>query len=59
MIGKKAGYIDKTGKMVINPQYDFVEDFSKGLARVVVGERSEIKIGYFDKTGKYIWNPTN
>ncbi len=30
----KYGYIDKTGNTVIEPKYDFAEDFSEGLACV-------------------------
>ncbi len=30
-----CGYIDKTGKFVIAPQYDLAEDFSQGLAAVM------------------------
>lgn len=48
------GYIDKTGRFVIKPQFKSAEPFSGGLARVGDGE----KFGYIDKTGKYIWNPT-
>lgn len=36
-VGGKRGYIDATGKLVINPQYDSVSDFSEGLAMVCVG----------------------
>jgi hypothetical protein len=55
LVGKKWGYIDKTGKMVINPQFDEAGQFTEGLALVTVGGR----IGYIDNTGRYIWNPTN
>lgn len=30
----KTGYVDKTGKIVIKPQYEFAGDFSDGLAAV-------------------------
>ena len=53
VVGGKYGYIDKTGKLVINPQFDDAHDFSKGLARVRIGD----KWGYIDKTGKYVINP--
>ena len=48
------GFIDKEGKAVIAPQFDFAESFSGGLARVKIG-RNE---GYIDATGKFVWNPT-
>jgi len=37
-VGEKKGYIDKTGKLVINPKYDVAADFQEGLALVCVGE---------------------
>src|SRR3990170_1437960 len=49
----KWGFIDKTGKYVINPQFDYVFSFSEGLARVRLGG----KWGFIDKTGKYVINP--
>ncbi|MCG2727021.1 MAG: WG repeat-containing protein [Elusimicrobia bacterium] len=52
-IGNHFGYIDKTGKYVINPQFDFAGQFSEGLANVVFGG----KAGYIDKKGKYVINP--
>jgi WG containing repeat len=38
IIGGKTGYIDETGKLIINPQYDSAGNFSEGLAVVCVGE---------------------
>lgn len=50
----KWGYIDKTGKYVINPQFDVAGAFAEnGLACVESGE----KRGYIDKTGSYVINP--
>ena len=51
-IGGKIGYIDKTGKIVINPQFDGVGIFAEGLAKVRIGD----KYGYIDKTGKIVIN---
>ena len=48
--GGKWGYIDKTGKFVIEPRFDGAEDFSEGLAPVKLGD----KWGYIDKTGKLV-----
>jgi len=49
----KWGYIDKTGQIVIKPQFDNAENFSEGLARVKVGD----KYGYIDKTGQIVIKP--
>ena len=35
-MAKKSGFIDKTGKVVIEPQFDGVGDFSEGLASVAI-----------------------
>ena len=48
------GYIDASGAMVIQPVYDCGWEFSKGLARVRVGDTE----GYIDKTGRYVWEPS-
>ena len=37
IVGGKRGYIDKAGKLVINPQWDSSYEFSEGLAVVCVG----------------------
>ena len=47
------GFLDKTGKIVINRQFDSAAEFSEGLAVVKSGD----KYGYIDKTGKTIINP--
>jgi len=47
------GYIDKKGNVVINPQFDYANKFSEGLAAVKIGD----KWGYVDKMGKYVINP--
>ena len=33
----KSGFIDKTGRIVINPQFDLPAFFSEGLAAVFIG----------------------
>ena len=33
-MARKYGFIDKSGKMVIEPQFDDAEPFSEGLAKV-------------------------
>lgn len=50
----KWGYMNKSGEIVIDYQFDNVGNFTEdGLAYVVTDE----KYGFIDKTGKYIVNP--
>jgi len=49
----KFGYIDKTGNVIIESQFDSAWDFSEGLARVSI----EGKYGYIDDTGEYVISP--
>ncbi len=51
--GGKWGFIDTTGKWVIDPQFEEVKYFADGLAPVRVGGRW----GYIDQKGKFIVNP--
>lgn len=68
----KWGFIDNTGKFVIQPQFNEAHSFVDGIAFVKIGSYdattmidvvgafdTEGKWGYIDKTGKYIWQPTN
>jgi hypothetical protein len=47
------GYIDRTGRVVIPPQYDETYGFSEGLGRVVVNG----KWGFIDKKGQMVIEP--
>lgn len=49
----KWGYIDKSGAIVITPQWDEAELFSEGLARVSV----DGKYGYINSNGEYVIKP--
>lgn len=51
--GGKCGYVDKTGKIVINPQYEAVRPFSEGLAAV----RQGFLWGFIDKNGNIVIKP--
>jgi hypothetical protein len=51
--GERWGYIDGTGKIVINPQFDRAGDFRNARAPVRIGD----KWGYIDALGKYRINP--
>jgi hypothetical protein len=46
----KMGYIDRTGCIVIAPQFEIANDFSEGLAIVV----TDGGYGYIDKEGKLV-----
>ncbi len=47
------GYIDKSGRVKIAPQFDAAGDFSDGLALVAIADR----YGYIDDAGKFAINP--
>lgn len=54
----KCGFIDKTGKIVIEPKYKQIGYFSEGLA--AVSEESDkytAKFGYIEQTGKMVIEP--
>ena len=63
---EKWGYIDKTGKIVVEPQYWSACDFSHGWARVGTLDTTSRLLyrwypptvwSYIDKQGRYVWNP--
>lgn len=51
------GYIDRTGRWVVEPRFDSAHPFSEGLACVKVGEDREKKVkgklGFIDRTGDW------
>jgi len=53
--GNEYGYIDKDGKIIMEPQFAWTGSYSEGLKRVqpVKGE----KFGYIDKDGKIVIEP--
>ena len=53
--GEKWGYIDKEGKILINPQFEEATVFIDGIALV---RSADNKYGYIGEDGKYIVNPT-
>ncbi len=54
-VGSKWGFVDKTGNVVIAPQFDEALDFGYGLARV----RISTQWAYIDESGKFVWGPAN
>ncbi len=56
---RKSGFIDKSGKVVVEPKFDMVSEFTNGLSFVAIkNEKKELFLGYIDKKGKYVWKPT-
>jgi hypothetical protein len=53
----KWGYIDSTGALKIQPQFDGGGPFSEGLAAVGVNENGVTKCGYIDETGDWVIQP--
>jgi hypothetical protein len=53
-VGEKWGYLDKTGKIVIAPQFRRAFDFSGGIAEV----STDKGWAYIGKSGKLVWIPT-
>ena len=51
--GRKVGFINRTGQVVIAPKFETAEDFSEGLARIYVGSEA----GFIDRTGKFVIQP--
>lgn len=47
VIGGKWGFVNKDGNIVINPTFDYVYNFSEGIAAVKVGD----KYGFIDTIG--------
>ena len=64
---KKYGFIDPTGKMVIEPMFGFVTPFSDGLAVATIAnddddeddkkEKEESKSGIIDTQGRFVMAP--
>lgn len=50
LVNKKYGYINKKGEIIIEPKYDYAEEFSEDLA--IVG--TEGNLGYINKKGKLL-----
>jgi len=52
-VDNKWGYIDKTGKYIIEPRFVTAWNFSEGLAIAELGG----KLGYIDRTGEFVIKP--
>ncbi len=54
------GYIDHTGKVVVETKFNLAKSFSEGLAAVIVSDQPSSaggKIGYIDRTGRMVIQP--
>ncbi len=49
----KIGLIDKSGKFVIKPKFDYVWSFGEGLVAVKLNG----KYGFIDKSGEFVIEP--
>ena len=59
-VNNKAGFINKTGKVVVEPQFDRAGDFTEGLAPVSFLNYKSKKgytTGFIDNTGKFVIKP--
>jgi len=58
-VGDKVGVIDRTGQFILEPRYNWIEDFKDGFAQVgqQPSETGYNRIGVIDKTGKEIIPP--
>ncbi len=54
----KWGFIDRTGRFVIEPQFDYVYNFACGLAHVQKGRGWHQKWGLIDTSGRFVLAPT-
>jgi hypothetical protein len=53
----KAGFMDKTGKVVIEPKFESAANFSEGLARVSVKVNHREYLGFINPEGEYVIEP--
>lgn len=56
-INGRSGCIDATGQVVIPAQFEWIEDFSEGLAPVSVRDDNGERWGYIDKSGQIAIQP--
>ncbi|WP_276355692.1 WG repeat-containing protein [Cohnella caldifontis] len=55
---RKWGVIDRTGRFVVEPRYDWIEDFKDGFAYIgQPDDKGYNQVGLIDKTGKEIIPP--
>ena len=52
-VNEKYGFVDTTGKIVVEPQFDFIFDFCNGFAKVEIDN----KRGFVNKYGQIVVEP--
>ena len=52
-LGRESGVIDKTNKVVVQPQFEWIKDFVDVLALVELGH----KLGFVDEAGRIVIQP--
>jgi len=57
-MGRKWGFIDRTGQVVIDPRFDSAKGFSEGLAAVALRNEFEVlEWGFVDTRGVIVIKP--
>jgi hypothetical protein len=65
-VGGKIGFVDRSGKLLINPQFDSAQNFSEGMSLVCLGscpffeittKADDSKYGFIDEKGQFVVNP--
>ena len=65
-VSGKWGYVDASGELVINPQFDYADDFKEGRALICLGKPctwwdsdspTDQRWGYIDASGKMVITP--
>ena len=52
------GYLDRTGKVVIEPRFQNAGPFKSGIAYVTsYGPTGRSQILYINREGRYLWSP--
>jgi hypothetical protein len=55
--GRKEGFIDTSGRLVIAPRFEQAAEFSEGYARIWQTTAAGGRFGYIDKTGNVVIAP--
>jgi hypothetical protein len=56
-VNRHFGFVDKSGKYVIDSKFDDAFCFSEGTAAVRIGDAERGQWGYIDSTGKFVIDP--